>query len=135
MSRTPGPPNSRSVLVKRILWNLAEDILDEGTSARVQIGWSVFGIGHEVSTVPDPECLLEQKALVTIACVCGSAPVPCSYQAATRQVPRLCGLPHCVHCFSLLGPLEVKAVILLPGFVWSSFLGVVSGALCLKHQA
>lgn len=51
-----------------------------------------------------------------------------------RRSASLCALPHSGHCFCLLGTLEVKAVVSLPGFVWCSFLSVVTGALCLKHS-
>lgn len=28
----------------------------------------------------------------------------------------------------------MKAIVAIPGFVWASFLGVVSGALCVGHS-
>lgn len=107
---------------------------ERGTSvaALSTLGGLCLGFGHKGSTVPDPECLPEQKALIMVACLCGSAPVPCSYQAAAGQVPSLCGLPPLCAPF-LFAALEVKAVDLLPGFVWSSTPGC--GQWCFVSKA
>lgn len=56
---------------------------------------------------------------------------PRSSLALPRLVPATPAVCTGSNCFS---PWEGKAIVLFPGFVWSSFLGVVSGALCLKHS-